>query len=904
MKSSSLFAKALAVLGTLLMTVAFAPAANGASITLNPIAGPPGSTVQVSGSGFAPFASIQLEFDATPIGLVTADGGGNFIVKVKVPNPANATDHVIVAGDLAGGLTANQTFAIRTDWPMLGRDMGRTALNPLESQLGPGSLAELALRASFALPGESFAASGAVAGGTVYLANTGGVLRASDYDGNVLWSRAPGGPIFSSPAVNPSPTQCMLFMGSDDGKLYALNCADGSTSWSFTTGGPVRSSPLILSPGMPNSCRLVVGSDDGNVYALSCATGLQSWHFNTGGPVKSSPAAFVGPAVEARPTVVVVQSSDGNVYGLHPGTGAKMWSFASGGGAGSAAISRFACDGASCARAFVGSASGTVFALDVKTGTPAWSYATGSPISGSPAIAPFDVPGICAGCTAVFVGTEGGSLLAFDARNGNVLWRTELGAPVRAAPGVANGLVWVHTDALPGAQSGNISALDIAGGLELKKAPVDGDSNAGDGSSAPVLTDGNLLVGPIVLSSSALFSNWPMLRHDSWNSGYNGAETEINSVTVSSLSLEWTSNDPTLAGTPAVVDGVAYVHHSDTLSALDIYTHQTLWTATVPGGLGTPAVSKGRVFVYGIDGGVRAFPAKCSTPCKPLWVNNALDAGLIQPMGISPVVSGSTLYVEGTQHAYIDDVVAAFDVANGSLSVFRFSFEDPGDVAQFLSQPPAVRQGLITAAVYAENQNEGIGGIIVALDTAGNEVWYSRAILMRGAPPVIDSGSLVSIASDGPGTTSAFSRSCMWDCPATWQSSAMAEPRVLFGTTLNLIQSDGSQHWLAGKDAATGNDLTASSPLNCTICGGGLVGASGLMFVGSLQDSDFPADERMTVYRAGQNGVGRAYAGPFSYHATGWPVVAAGRVFVPACPSDGNGNCIGDAQLMIYSVKP
>jgi outer membrane protein assembly factor BamB len=37
-----------------------------------------------------------------------------------------------------------------------------------------------------------------------------------------------------------------------------------------------------------------VGSDDGNVYALSASTGAELWSFTTPGPVSSSPAVADG----------------------------------------------------------------------------------------------------------------------------------------------------------------------------------------------------------------------------------------------------------------------------------------------------------------------------------------------------------------------------------------------------------------------------------------------------------------------------------------------------------------------------------------------------------------------------------------------------------------------------------
>ena len=52
-----------------------------------------------------------------------------------------------------------------------------------------------------------------------------------------------------------------VFVGSWDGKLYALNADDGGCSWSFTTGGQIDSSPTVAND------LVYVGSHDGKVYA-------------------------------------------------------------------------------------------------------------------------------------------------------------------------------------------------------------------------------------------------------------------------------------------------------------------------------------------------------------------------------------------------------------------------------------------------------------------------------------------------------------------------------------------------------------------------------------------------------------------------------------------------------------
>jgi outer membrane protein assembly factor BamB len=79
--------------------------------------------------------------------------------------------------------------------------------------------------------------------------------------------------------------------------------------WNFAHGA-FDSSPAVVN-GV-----VYFGSWDENVYAVDASTGTKLWSYAVGSGVYSSPAVANG--------VVYVSSDDGKVYALNAATGAKL----------------------------------------------------------------------------------------------------------------------------------------------------------------------------------------------------------------------------------------------------------------------------------------------------------------------------------------------------------------------------------------------------------------------------------------------------------------------------------------------------------------------------------------------------------------------------------------------------
>jgi hypothetical protein len=86
-------------------------------IELSPVSGSVGATLQVTGTGFSPSASVSLSYDAQQITTVSTDVSGSFSTSFKVP-VSKAGAHTVSAKDLAtAGLVTTATFTMESTPP-------------------------------------------------------------------------------------------------------------------------------------------------------------------------------------------------------------------------------------------------------------------------------------------------------------------------------------------------------------------------------------------------------------------------------------------------------------------------------------------------------------------------------------------------------------------------------------------------------------------------------------------------------------------------------------------------------------------------------------------------------------------------------------------------------------------
>jgi len=140
-----------------------------------------------------------------------------------------------------------------------------------------------------------------------------GDVAALDLSGQMLWRfRAKRG-VTSSPVAH----EGIVYFGSLDWQVYALDITRGWKVWTYRTNKPIISSPTV------GEDKLFIGSVDGNLYALDLSSGKERWRYETENQITSSPAYANG--------VVYFGGIDGKVYAVEAKSGHLRWSFTTGG---------------------------------------------------------------------------------------------------------------------------------------------------------------------------------------------------------------------------------------------------------------------------------------------------------------------------------------------------------------------------------------------------------------------------------------------------------------------------------------------------------------------------------------------------------------------------------------------
>lgn len=345
----------------------------------------------------------------------------------------------------------------------------------------------------------------------------------------VRWRFHTAGRVISSPAV----VDGMIYVGSTDCNVYAIDAGSGAQKWKFETKGWVVSSPAV------DSGTVYVESYDGNLYAVDTKTGQLKWKFATAGErhYTGTHIHYLQPAAEAMPDpwdfylsspsvwngTVYFGSGDKNIYALDTNTGILKWKFQTGDVVHS---SPAIADGT----LYVGSWDTYLYALDASTGKEKWRFKTGDDPEAHNHVGNQSSPAVVDGI--VYFGSRDSFAYAVDATAGKQIWRFSTdGSWVNNSPVVHEGRIYFGTSV-----PGRIHALDAKTG----KAAF--DLNAGSPVFASLaLASGVLYMGNFAgkLTAIDLVTQKPL-----WVFETEAAKQNAASLTNPDGSIRWESLFP------------------------------------------------------------------------------------------------------------------------------------------------------------------------------------------------------------------------------------------------------------------------------------------------------------------------------------------------------------------------
>jgi outer membrane protein assembly factor BamB len=281
------------------------------------------------------------------------------------------------------------------------------------------------------------------------------------------WTFDGGSPMWAGPAF----ADGRVYVGTQSGKVFALDGRTGAKLWEFTAGGAVRCRPACAGGAV------YVAADDGVLYRLASATGKLAWQVKlVQQPVARLPASDpnskfdrFGSDVTVAGGALYVGTPDGRLVALAAADGRVAWEFR----AGDAVLAAPAVGGG---RVVFGSYDHFVYSLDAADGHLVWKCDTRGRVVSTPALAG----------NRIVIGNRIYDLLGLDARTGEVAWRRyQWGTWVESSAAHRDGIAYVGSS-----DGACVSAWQPEAGKRLWLADVGGWS-----WGQPAVTAGRVYAG-------------------------------------------------------------------------------------------------------------------------------------------------------------------------------------------------------------------------------------------------------------------------------------------------------------------------------------------------------------------------------------------------------------------------
>ncbi|MBP9092388.1 serine/threonine-protein kinase [bacterium] len=256
-----------------------------------------------------------------------------------------------------------------------------------------------------------------------------------------IWTFPTHGPIGWAAHPVISRDEKTVYVGSTDGRLYALQAETGAQDFSFDADAPILTSPIYLDG------RLVVSDSAGKTQAIDSTTGKVIWSWEGLAPVLASP-------VMAGNQVIVCDRT-GQVTALDIRMGRRLWYF-------SALDAIVAAPRAHGDSLYFGTRGGHVYSIAAHSGKLNWKYVADGRILSTPT----------ASVDTVYVGTQGGVCFALEAETGRLIWEYPTFSPI-----LKSGVI-IFTSVIFASENKWLYCCEKYSGTLKWKAPLKGSPGA------------------------------------------------------------------------------------------------------------------------------------------------------------------------------------------------------------------------------------------------------------------------------------------------------------------------------------------------------------------------------------------------------------------------------------------
>lgn len=347
--------------------------------------------------------------------------------------------------------TVFANVCLAADWPVFRGDAAQTgvAAEPLPKKL--------AVKWKFPTGPEkkpgSIDGAAAIVKGVVYVGSLDGFLYALDLEtGKEKW-RFNTGPVKAPVGFH----EGSVYAGNEDGWFHCVEAATGKPVWKFEAGGEVASGVSFAGD------EVLFGCVDETLYCLSRKDGSLRWKFQVaGGPVQGTPVVAAGRTYLA--------GCDSKLHAIDLATGNELSSVDLGGPVGAGAAVRDD-------TLYVGHMNGQVVSVDLKKMEVGWRF---QPERSRQAF----FASVAVTDKLVIAGNRDRRIYAIDRATGKEVWSFATGHRVESSPVVAGDRV------IAGSLDGNLYLIDLAQGTEIQKLRLDGPVGA-----SPAVAGGSVVIG-------------------------------------------------------------------------------------------------------------------------------------------------------------------------------------------------------------------------------------------------------------------------------------------------------------------------------------------------------------------------------------------------------------------------